>query len=171
MHCHLQHTCWSLRSNKTFRRGLRWSAERLKKHFDPGSKELPDLKIGQPIRMTSLPKDGRNKWRRGICLGKVAPRSYLVDVDGSVFRRNRKFLCSARDSTAEAPPETSPLAVPPVIQSDLVPVQPLQQPTTTEEPPVPVSQPTVSLPTPEIAQPVKITRSGRISKPTVRLNL
>ena len=43
-----------------------------KKHFDPGSKELPDLKIGQPIRMTSLPKDGRNKWRRGICLGKVA---------------------------------------------------------------------------------------------------
>jgi hypothetical protein len=137
-----------------------------KKHFDPGSKELPDLKIGQPIRMTSLPKDGRNKWRRGICLGKVAPRSYLVDVDGSVFRRNRKFLCSARDSTAEAPPETSPLAVPPDIQSDLVPVQPLQQPTTTEEPPVPVS-----LTTPEIAQPVKITRSGRISKPPVRLNL
>ena len=137
-----------------------------KKHFDPGSKELPDLKIGQPIRMTSLPKDGRNKWRRGICLGKVAPRSYLVDVDGSVFRRNRKFLCSARDSTAETPPETSPLAVPSVIQSDLVPVQPLQQPTTTEEPPVPVS-----LPTPEIAQPVKITRSGRISKPPVRLNL
>ncbi len=138
-----------------------------KKHFDPGSKELPDLKIGQPIRMPSLPKDGRNKWRRGICLGKVAPRSYLVDVDGSVFRRNRKFLCRARDSTAEAPP----LAVPPDIQSDLVPVQPLQQPTTTEEPSVPVSQPTASLPTPEIAQPVKITRSGRISKPPVRLNL
>jgi hypothetical protein len=151
--------------------------------------------------MTSLPKDGRNKWRRGICLGKVAPRSYLVNVDGSVFRRNRKFLCSARDSTAEALPETSPLAVPPVIQSDLVPGQPLQQPTTTGEPPVPVSQPTVSqptvsqptvsqptvsqptvsqptvsqptvsLPTPEIAQPVKIIRSGRISKPPVRLNL
>jgi hypothetical protein len=37
---------------------------------------------------------------------------------------------------------------------------PLQQPITTEEPPVPVS-----LPTPEIAQPVKITRSGRTSKP------
>ena len=96
-----------------------------------------------------------------------------------------------RGCTAEAPTETSLLAVRPIIQSDLVPVQPLQQPTTTEEPPVPVSQPTVSkptvskptvsqptvslptvsLPTPEIAQPVKITRSGRISKPPVRLNL
>ena len=28
------------------------------------------------------------------------------------------YICSARDSTAEAPPVTSPLAVPPDIQSD-----------------------------------------------------
>ena len=77
-------------------------------------------------------------------------------------------LSEYRDSTAEAPPETSPLAVPQVIQSDLVPVQPLQQSTTTEEPPVPVSQPTVSQPTvsqPTVSQPT--VSQPTVSQPTV----
>ncbi|KAK2549603.1 Uncharacterized protein P5673_029852 [Acropora cervicornis] len=54
---------------------------------------IPD----RPIRLMPSPMDTSRKWRRGVCIKKVAPRSYLVDVKGSIYRRNRKFLRIAKD--------------------------------------------------------------------------
>ena len=42
--------------------------------------------------MKALPTDRDGKWRSGMVIRKVAPRSYNVEVDGSTYRRNRKFL-------------------------------------------------------------------------------
>lgn len=42
--------------------------------------------------MKPLPGDRTGKWRRGVCLQQVGPRSYLVDVDGKFFRRNQVDL-------------------------------------------------------------------------------
>ena len=78
-------------------RKLTKKRRKAKKYFDRGSKELPELEIGQPIRLIPSPMDTSRKWRREVCIKKVAPRSYLVDVKGSIYRRNRKFLRIAKD--------------------------------------------------------------------------
>ena len=78
-------------------RKLTKKQRKAKKYFDRGSKELPELEIGQPIRLMPSPRDTSRKWRRGVCIKKVAPRSYLVDVKGSIYRRNWKFLRIAKD--------------------------------------------------------------------------
>ena len=78
-------------------RRLTKKRRKAKKYFDRGSKELPELEIGQPIRLMPSTIDTSRKWSRGVCIKKVAPRSYLVDVKGSIYRRNRKFLRIAKD--------------------------------------------------------------------------
>ena len=58
-----------------------------KKRLDKGAKELPELVIGKSVRVK--PVDKKSKvWKRGDCVGKVSPRSYLVDIDGGIVRRN-----------------------------------------------------------------------------------
>ena len=44
--------------------------------------------------MPSL-KDTTKIWRKGTCVDKVAPRSCIVEVNGSRYRGNRTFLRSA----------------------------------------------------------------------------
>ena len=157
-----------------------------KKYFDRGSKELPELEIGQPIRLMPSPSDTSRKWRRGVCTKKVAPRSYLVEVDGSLYRRNRKFLRCAQDSVSESaqanpdaqspePQQEPPLSASlPPTPTNATTAPPVDHPAMSsgdsapseEEPPQNVlrnsspSQP-----------PVQRTRSGRIVKPPSRLNL
>ncbi len=36
--------------------------------------------------------------KRGDCVGKVGPRSYLVDINGTIKRRNRRVIREAKDS-------------------------------------------------------------------------
>eukprot|EP00794_Sanderia_malayensis_P013307 gene13307-14679_t len=74
-----------------------------KKCFDKGAKELPELVIGQPIRVKPVDKKSKT-WKRGACIGKVGPRSYLVDINGTIIRRNRRVIREAKDS---APPDCS----------------------------------------------------------------
>ena len=47
------------------------------------------------------PMDTSRKWRRGVCIKKVAPRTYLVDVKGSIYHRNQKFPRIAKDRLPE----------------------------------------------------------------------
>ena len=82
-------------------RKLTRKRRKAKKYFDRGSKELPELEVGQPIRLMPSPMDTSRKWRTGVCIKTVAPRSYLVDVKGSIYRRNRKFLRIAKDRLPE----------------------------------------------------------------------
>ena len=70
--------------------------------YDKGAKDLPELVIGQSIRMAPLPNDRDKKWRFGTCVEQHSPRSYVVDVNGHLYRRNRKYI----RSTSEAIPES-----------------------------------------------------------------
>ena len=65
-------------------RKLTKKRRKAKKYFERGSKELPELEIRQPIRLMPFPMNTSRKWRRGVCIKKVAPRSSLVDFKGSI---------------------------------------------------------------------------------------
>uniref|UniRef100_A0AAV2KIL5 Uncharacterized protein n=1 Tax=Knipowitschia caucasica TaxID=637954 RepID=A0AAV2KIL5_KNICA len=55
--------------------------------------------------MQPLPGDRPGRWRRGVCLQQVGPRSYLVDVEGTLYRRNRVALRPAEKDTSDRPQE------------------------------------------------------------------
>ena len=100
----------------------------------------------------------------------MAPRSYLVNIDGATYRRNRKFLRSTNDSAAELLTESPPIPRPeeqPVLEPDAGTPQPQQQTTDERESPLSAD----SLPSPAETQPMKTTRSGRIVKPPKKLDL
>ena len=143
--------------------------------------------------------DTSRKWRRGFCIKKVAPRSYLVDIKGSIYRRNRKFLRIAKDwlrgtlqenreplnpETAQANPGTQTPCQqlkPPLLASRLPPdnihVSHRDSATLQADPSSSIS-PTTPEETPLIGQlsspapsVVQRTRRGRIITLPTRLNL
>lgn len=104
--------------------------QQLAKSYDRSAQVLPELEVGETVRMKPPPGDNTHIWKAGTCLGKVAPRSYLVDVNGSVYRHNRVDLrvaetgavpgagfnefvspsCSAEESEVRAFPITTDLS-------------------------------------------------------------
>lgn len=74
--------------------------------------------------MISPPNGIGKKWKRGYCIGKVAPRSYLVDTDGSIYRRNRKFLLSAKDGNSAVVPKLLSSDPPSVLEHPQLSVDP-----------------------------------------------
>lgn len=90
---------------------LRMKHQAAKLVYDRSARDLPELDVGQPIRMKPLPGDRTGRWRRGVCLQQVGPRSYLVDVEGTAYRRNRVDLrpaevaLSRTSAHTEQPPE------------------------------------------------------------------
>ena len=135
--------------------------------------------------MPSQSDTGR-KWRRGVCIKKVAPRSYLVKVDGSIYRRNRKFLRSAQDSVSEPAQANLDAQIPesqqepplsaslPPTASDIPMAPPEDHPTMSSGEPAPSEEEPpqmVQCTSPPSQLPVQRTRSGRIIKPPSRLNL
>ncbi len=71
--------------------------KKAKKQYDKSSKELPELQIGETVRLQ--PEYPRQEWRPATCLQKVGPRSYLVQTrDGQKYRRNRKFLQQTKET-------------------------------------------------------------------------
>ena len=58
-------------------------------YYDRGSKKLSNLKPQQSVRIKT---PGQRKWSRGVCLGKAGLRSYDVEVNGQIYRRNRRHL-------------------------------------------------------------------------------
>ncbi|KAL1279011.1 hypothetical protein QQF64_025684 [Cirrhinus molitorella] len=80
---------------------LKWKRRMTKFHYDARAKDLPELNVGEHIRMKPLPGDRTGRWKRGKvweCLGKVNPRSYVVNVDGTIYRRNCVDLRKAERS-------------------------------------------------------------------------
>ena len=63
--------------------------QKAKCYFDKNAKTLPELDIGQEVRVT----DKRRKtWQLGKCLDKLSDRSYLVQANDEVVRRNREDI-------------------------------------------------------------------------------
>eukprot|EP00063_Salmo_salar_P032454 XP_014007289.1 PREDICTED: uncharacterized protein LOC106575331 [Salmo salar] len=71
---------------------LRHRKQLAKCFYDWTARDLPELEVGETIRMKPLPGDHTGLWRLGTCLQRVAPRSYLVDVGGYLYRCNRVDL-------------------------------------------------------------------------------
>lgn len=82
---------------------LRHRKQVLKLIYDRAAKDLPELAVGEAVRMKPLPRDRTGIWRRGVCLQKEAPRSYLVEVEGSFYRRSRFDLRAAEPMPSQNP--------------------------------------------------------------------
>ena len=69
------------------------------KHYHVQSaKQLPSLVIGQPVWVKAYPEQPHSDWKSGVILQNIAPCSYLVEVNGCTYRRNRVHLRDAVQS-------------------------------------------------------------------------
>ncbi|XP_038060249.1 uncharacterized protein K02A2.6-like [Patiria miniata] len=66
--------------------------QQAKKFYDRTAKPLPQLVVGQTVRVKTRPQVDHAPWKPGVIKDKVAPRSYIVEVDGRRYRRNRVHL-------------------------------------------------------------------------------
>lgn len=105
--------------------------QQAKRFYDTSAKRLPELVVGQPIRAKVHPKAPHSTWTTGTVTAKVVPRSYLVDVNGRSFRRNRVHL-----RPSDRPPETAQTS------SEFVPDVESAQPVATPPSSTPASPPT-----------------------------
>ena len=70
-------------------------------YYDRHVKELKPIQPGQTVQMR-LP--GRDTWTTGTCTKKAGPRSYEVQMGGSMYRRNRRQLIQVdKDLRSEEP--------------------------------------------------------------------
>ena len=73
--------------------------QKAKQHFDKTAKPLPELEIGENVKLQSV-KTKPDQWTNGSCVAKVGPRSYLIETDdGKLYRSYRKFI--RKDTTDE----------------------------------------------------------------------
>lgn len=87
-----------------------------KQQYDKHTKDLPELQIGQNVRMKKHPND--KYWQFGTCTQSLGNRSYLIDLDGKSYRRNRREMRptkEAHDAERTDPlpykPEDDPLMI------------------------------------------------------------
>lgn len=84
------------------------------------------MEVRETVRMRPLPDENSGLWNVGTCLSRVVLRSYLVDVNSSLYRGKSVNLCvsepeavHAPESSAEEAPTTvtepSPVALSPRI--------------------------------------------------------
>ena len=74
--------------------------QKAKFYHDRHAKQLPELEIGQEIRIQPLRKN--QTWKQATCIEKLSDRSYVVKSGNEVLRRNRQFL---RPAAELSPPE------------------------------------------------------------------
>ena len=67
---------------------MRDRKERQRRYYNRGKRALSLAKPGETVRVRS--NDGT--LTQAECLREVAPRSYDVQIDGAVLRRNRKDI-------------------------------------------------------------------------------
>lgn len=68
---------------------LQLRRQKAKSYFDRNAKTLPELDIGQDVRVAGQRK---KTWQPGKCLEKLSDRSYLVQTDSEMVRRNREDI-------------------------------------------------------------------------------
>ena len=73
--------------------------KKAKFYHDRTAKKLPELVIGDHVRLEPRPDNCNRTWKSGTCISKVGPHSYLVDCEGTVRRRNKKFIRSTNEKS------------------------------------------------------------------------
>ena len=85
-------------------------------YYNRGTRSLAPLVSGQTIRMR-LP--GQSVWSRGVCVKPLAHRSYLVKVNGTFYRRNKRQIISSGEPCPPDPDAASQLPPPsPAVAGD-----------------------------------------------------
>ena len=136
----------------------------LAKHYhDQSAEQLPSPVIGQSVRVNAHSQQSRSGWKPGVILENIAPRSYLVEVNGRTYRRNRVHLRDAVQSQTDSLPvqEPDPAQTPGLPENkpanndhDLASNQPLLRK-------VPATSTSSNTVTPSPSSNVAQTRSGR----------
>ena len=160
-------------------------ADSAKYYNAKAGKDLPPLHPGDPVRMVPLP--GTNKWLPATIIRKHdTPKSYVVESDGKLYRRNTRDLRKSTEAANKphnqpADKGTTPRPVPVSQQSPTLPAALQRDPnieqTKQTSPQTPI--PAAPDPPPDqikadrapemTSQPHYKTRSGRVSKPPSRL--
>lgn len=83
---------------------LKLKRQKAKWYHDRTLRTLPELQVGQEIRVAPLQRN--QSWKTGTCIKKLSDRSYIVKTssDNQVFRRNQEFLKPAAQPTEQAKP-------------------------------------------------------------------
>ena len=81
-----------------------------KSYHDRKAKDLPELEIGQDIRVA--PYQHHKTWEAGVCVDKLSDRSYLLESHGQILRRNREDLKPAMTSVEQPAAAEDPPPVP-----------------------------------------------------------
>ena len=64
--------------------------KRKTKHYhDKSAKTMPQLIIGQPVRVKTHPQLKNSTWKSGTVTNGIGPMSYEVNVNGTSYRGNR----------------------------------------------------------------------------------
>lgn len=66
--------------------------QQIKQQYDKGSRDLPELQIGQSVFMQRRPDRIEVGWEPGVVKDKLSSRSYNIEVNGRVYRRNRQHI-------------------------------------------------------------------------------
>ncbi|XP_062713226.1 uncharacterized protein K02A2.6-like [Aedes albopictus] len=86
-----------------------------KQQYDRKAKVLPDLEVGAPV-YAQLNPDSCKQWTPAIVSQRQSDRSFVVDVDGSSYRRDRKHLKLRNEhltpSRSRSTPDVSELSDP-----------------------------------------------------------
>lgn len=138
-------------------------------YHDQNTKTLPELVVGQPVRVKTHPQNPKSPWKPGIVQNIRGPRSYEVQVDGATYKRNRIHL---RDSIVP-PPKPAQTPAEPVVQEIEMPRDQVKSTAQAEPAKTPAAKMSPAK-TPAVRMsPAKVTnnsnslttRSGRIVKP------
>ncbi|XP_055605136.1 uncharacterized protein K02A2.6-like [Uranotaenia lowii] len=65
--------------------------KKAKQQYDKKTRELPDLEVGSPVYVQLNPESSKH-WTPAVIHQRQNERSFVVDVQGSSYRRDRKHL-------------------------------------------------------------------------------
>ncbi|XP_054259470.1 uncharacterized protein K02A2.6-like [Macrosteles quadrilineatus] len=71
---------------------LKEKQEKYKKHYDKGTHALDPLKVGQKVLIQKRPDMKAEPWTPGVIVTVDGLRTYIVAIEGRLFRRNRRFI-------------------------------------------------------------------------------
>ena len=74
-------------------------------YYDRNARDLSPLRRGTPVFVQSLKKYDASKWAQGMVADQCSNRSYIVEIEGRLLRRNRRYL--RLDHTIRPTPSTS----------------------------------------------------------------
>ncbi|KAK7100337.1 hypothetical protein V1264_023309 [Littorina saxatilis] len=149
----------------TEKKKLRAHQKKQKTNFDKGAKDLPHLEEGDTVRMQYFTL-GHKKWTKAVVTKRLDDRSYEIQANGSLYRRNRVHLKKtaesaspepSADSACNRPQQPPPTPCPTATETTTTPQPPAKMTPQRHQPEAPVKP----------SSPSKIpvsTRSGRTVK-------